>query len=230
VQTAGCSLTAQQPLNNVVRVTIQALAAVLGGTQSLHTNSMDETLALPSEQAVTVALRTQQVIAEESGVANTVDPLGGSWFVERLTSEIEEAALEYIRKIDEMGGMIKAIEAGFPQREIADAAYVYQRQVDSGEKTVVGVNKHVMEDSHDIPLLRVSREVERAQRERVGAVRAARDERAVRERLDGLVAAAREGSNTFPHVLSAVKALATVGEICGALKPVFGEYREAPAF
>jgi methylmalonyl-CoA mutase N-terminal domain/subunit len=231
VQTAGCSLTAQQPINNVVRVTIQALAAVLGGTQSLHTNSMDETLSLPTEQAVTVALRTQQIIAEESGVTNSVDPLGGSWLVEKMTNEMEAAALDYIRRIDEMGGMIKAIENGFPQREIAEAAFVYQRQVDAKEKVVVGVNKYKMDDDEiPIELHRVSKEVETRQVARVRSVRASRDERRVRAELEGLAQAAARGQNTFPHVLDAVRAKATVGEVCDCLKPVFGEYKEAPVF
>jgi methylmalonyl-CoA mutase, N-terminal domain len=231
VQTAGCSLTAQQPLNNIVRVTIQALAAVLGGTQSLHTNSMDETLSLPTEQAVTVALRTQQIIAEESGVTNTIDPLGGSWLVEKMTNEMEAAALQYIRRIDEMGGMVKAIEAGFPQREIAEAAFVYQRQVDAREKIVVGVNKHVMEES-DLPIdvHRVSPEVESRQVARVRAVRSRRDEARVRGCLEALAAAASKGEGTFPHILDAVRALATVGEVCDSLKPVYGEYKETPVF
>ena len=231
VQTAGCSLTAQQPLNNIVRVTIQALAAVLGGTQSLHTNSMDETLALPSEHAVTVALRTQQIIAEESGVTGSVDPLGGSWLVERLTDEMEAGALDYIRRIEEMGGMIKAIENGFPQREIAEAAFVYQRQVDSGEKTVVGVNKYRMENEPDaMDLHRVSRDVESEQKARLAACRRKRDEKSVREAIEKLVAAARSGAGTFPLILEAVRREATVGEICESLKPVYGEYREAPVF
>jgi methylmalonyl-CoA mutase N-terminal domain/subunit len=232
VQTAGCSLTAQQPLNNVVRVTIQAMAAVLGGCQSLHTNSLDETLSLPTEKAVTVALRTQQIIAEESGVANTVDPLGGSWYVERLTDEMEAGALEYIAKIEDMGGMIRAIDSGFPQKEIADAAFTYQRQVDSGEKVVVGVNKYQMpeEGDHHVDVHRVSREVEVVQRQRVADARRTRDGGAVSRALDGLASAARAGKNTFPHVLEAVRAEATVGEICDSLKAVFGEYRESPVF
>ena len=231
VQTAGCSLTAQQPLNNIVRVTIQALAAVLGGTQSLHTNSMDETLSLPTENAVTVALRTQQIIAEESGVTNTIDPLGGSWLVEKMTNDMEAAALDYIRRIDEMGGMIQAIEAGFPQREIAEAAFVYQRQVDSREKSVVGVNKHRMEES-DVPIEvhRVSPEVETRQVARVRDVRARRDEGRVRLCIEALHAAAKRGENTFPHILDAVRASATVGEVCDSLKPVYGEYKETPVF
>ncbi len=231
VQTAGCTLTAQQPLNNIVRVTLQALSAVLGGTQSLHTNSMDETLSLPTEQAVTVALRTQQIIAEESGVTNTVDPLGGSWFVEKLTNDMEAVALDYIRRIDEMGGMIKAIEAGFPQREIAEAAFTYQRQVDSCEKIVVGVNKYAMEETGSpIEVHRVSPEVETQQVARVRELRGRRDEARVQATLDALLAAARAGENTFPRILEAVRALATVGEICDSLKPVLGVYAEVPVF
>jgi methylmalonyl-CoA mutase N-terminal domain/subunit len=230
VQTAGCSLTAQQPYNNVVRVTIQALAAVLGGTQSLHTNSLDETLALPSEEAVRIALRTQQILAEEAGVDNTVDPLAGSYFIESLTNEMEEAAMEYIGRIDEMGGIIPAIEAGFPQREIADAAYTYQRQIDSGEKTVVGVNRYLQEDEPPLEILRISREVEERQRARLQRVREERDQGAVDEILGKLGEACSGSENTFPVILEAVRRYASVGEICGAMKEVFGEYREAPVF
>jgi methylmalonyl-CoA mutase N-terminal domain/subunit len=231
VQTAGCSLTAQQPINNVVRVTVQALAAVLGGTQSLHTNSLDETLALPSEKAVTIALRTQQILAEESGVAGTVDPLAGSYFVERLTNEIEAEAMAYIDKIDEMGGMVKAIEEGFPQRELGEASYTYQRQIETGEKTVVGVNKYAMDDDgHEVDILKVHPEVETRQVERLKKVKAERDEAALDTALAGLVNAAEKGENTFPHILAAVKAHGAVGEICDALKPVYGTYREVPVF
>jgi len=231
VQTAGCSLTAQQPLNNVARVTVQALAAVLGGCQSLHTNSLDETLSLPTEKAVTVALRTQQIIAEESGVTNTVDPLGGSWFVERLTNEMEAAALDYIRRIDEMGGMIAAIENGFPMKEIAEASYLYQQQLDSCEKTMVGMNRYQMaEEDVPVELHAIAPDVEKRQVERVRRVRAQRDQGRVDEALAALVTAAKEGRNTFPQVLEAVRRHATVGEICDSLKPVFGEYREAPVF
>jgi len=226
VQTAGCSLTAQQPINNVVRVTIQALAAALGGTQSLHTNSLDETLALPSEDSVRIALRTQQIIAEESGVANTVDPLGGSYFVESLTDRMEEAALEYIRKIEAMGGMVSAIERGFPQREIAEAAYRYQRQLDSGEKTLVGVNKHTEGSGPPPPLLRIDHEVERAQLDRLRRVRRERDQGRHARSLAALETAARSDENVVPHVFEAVRAYASVQEISDALKNVFGTYRE----
>src|SRR5262245_9661956 len=224
VQTAGCSLTAQQPYNNIVRVTVQALAAVLGGTQSLHTNSMDETLALPTESAVTTALRTQQILAEESGVAGTADPLGGSYFVEDLTRVMEQGARDYIRRIDEMGGIVSAIEAGFPQREIAEASYHYQMQVDRAEKTIVGVNKYVTEDAeeHRIPTLKIDMAVERDQIDRLTSLRRERDAARVERALSRLVEAARTSDSLMPHILEAVKAYATVGEICGRLKTVFG--------
>jgi methylmalonyl-CoA mutase N-terminal domain/subunit len=230
VQTAGCSLTAQQPMNNVVRVTIQALAAVLGGCQSLHTDSMDEVLCLPSEQAVTVALRTQQIIAEESGVANTIDPLAGSYFVEALTLEVESKALEYIRKIDAMGGIIKAIEAGFPQREIAEAAYIYQKQIEEGRKVVVGMNKYVMPKEAPISLLRIPHEVETRQLERLAEVKRTRDGKTVAATLHALTAAARGPGNLMPPILDCVRAYCTVEEISGAMKEVFGEYREESIF
>jgi methylmalonyl-CoA mutase N-terminal domain/subunit len=225
-QTAGCSLTAQQPYNNVVRVTVQALAAVLGGTQSLHTNSLDETLALPSEEAVTIALRTQQILAEESGVTNTVDPLGGSYFVEALTDRMEREATAYIDRIDSMGGMIPAIEAGFPQKEIADASYHYQRQVDGGEKTVVGVNRYRGDTSFRPELLRIGEEIEREQLERLSRVRGRRDAAKLRSDLDALGRAAETGENLMPFILEAVRDYGTVGEICQALVPAFGTYRE----
>jgi methylmalonyl-CoA mutase N-terminal domain/subunit len=227
VQTAGCSLTAQQPLNNVVRVAIQALAGVLGGTQSLHTNSMDETLALPSEQAVRLALRTQQIIAEESGVTNTIDPLAGSYFVEALTDRMEVDAADYIRRIDEMGGMIKAIEQGFPQKEIAEAAYHYQLQIDDGDKTVVGVNRYTEGDDHAVDLLRIGPEVERSQLERLRRTRAERDPARFEGALCDLEAAARSNENLMPHILDAVRAYGSVQEICDTLKKVFGVYRES---
>ncbi|PYS97548.1 MAG: methylmalonyl-CoA mutase [Acidobacteria bacterium] len=226
VQTAGCSLTAQQPHNNVVRVTLQALAAVLGGTQSLHTNALDETLALPTEDSARLALRTQQILAEESGVANTIDPLAGSYFVESLTDRMEEEAWDYIRRIDAMGGIVKAIEQGFPQREIAEASYRYQRQVDEGEKTVVGVNRYTEGDAAKIPLLRIGPEVERAQVEGLGRVRATRDAARHARALRDLQATARSRDNLMPAILGAVKAHASVGEICDALRPIFGVYRE----
>ncbi|RMG44807.1 MAG: methylmalonyl-CoA mutase [Acidobacteria bacterium] len=228
-QTAGCSLQAQQPLVNIVRVTIQALAAVMGGTQSLHTDSYDETLCLPTERAVRIALRTQQVIAEESGVANVVDPLGGSYLVEHLTDRMEREALEYLRRIEEMGGIVAAIERGFPQKEIADAAFRYQQQVDRGEKTIVGVNKYVIppEEDQKIELLRIPPEVEERQKARLAEVKRRRDSQAVREALDRLERACREDENTFPHILEAVRRYATVGEICDTMKKVFGVYEEA---
>lgn len=226
VQTAGCSLTAQQPLNNIVRVTIQALAGVLGGCQSLHTDSMDETLCLPSEQAVTVALRTQQIIAEESGVVNTIDPLAGSYFVESLTNRMENDALTYIDKIEDMGGIIKAIEEGFPQREIAEAAYRYQKQIESGDKTIVGLNKYVMEEEAPIPLLKISPEVERLQLERLAQVKRTRDGKAVVSTLKALETAARGHDNLMPAILDCVRAYCSVQEIGDAMKEVFGEYQE----
>lgn len=231
-QTAGCSLTEQQPLNNIIRVTIQALAAVLGGTQSLHTNSYDEALALPSEEAVRIALRTQQIIAYESGVADTIDPLAGSYFVEALTNEIERAALDYMKKIEEMGrgsileGVFVGIENGFFQREIAQAAYEYQKQVESGEQIIVGVNKYVMDRDERVNILRVDPEVQRRQIERLNRVRAERDNRAVKRALSRLEEAARGHENTMPYILEAVKAYASVGEVMEVLKRVHGAYRE----
>lgn len=228
-QTAGCSLTAQQPWNNVVRVALQALAAVLGGTQSLHTNSMDETLALPSEQAVLIALRTQQIIAEETGVPNFIDPLGGSYAVEALTDRIEAEAWEYIRRIDELGGIVRAIELGFPQKEIADAAYRYQQQLERGEKIIVGVNKYVMKEEPPIEVLRIPPEVERKQVARVRERKAARNPETVRRALDAVRRAAREGSNLMPPILDAVKQEVTVGEISDVFREVFGVYQD-PAY
>jgi methylmalonyl-CoA mutase N-terminal domain/subunit len=225
-QTAGCSLTAQQPLNNVVRVTIQALAGVLGGVQSLHTNSLDETLALPSEQAVLVALRTQQIIAEESGVGNTVDPLGGSYAIETLTDRIEADAWAYLRAIDARGGVIPAIEQGYQQREIADAAYRYQNQVDRGEKTIVGVNAHRVEREEIPEILRVSEEVEEEQRARVLAGKRQRDAGQARARLAAVHRACETGANLMPALVEAVKAGCTVGEISDVYREVFGVYRD----
>lgn len=225
-QTAGVSLTAQQPLNNVVRTAIQALAAVLGGTQSLHTNSLDETYALPTEEAVTVALRTQQVLAYESGVANTVDPLGGSYFVEALTNEMEEGGWRYIRKIDELGGMVNAIEVAYPMREIADASYHYQQQVERKEKIIVGVNEFTSEEPQPIPILKIDPDVERRQVYRVQRIRAERDNAAVRARLAELRRTAESGGNTMYPIVEAVKAHATLGEICDVFRAVWGEYRE----
>lgn len=228
-QTAGCSLTAQQPLNNVVRVAIQALAAVLGGTQSLHTNSMDETLALPSEQAVLVALRTQQIIAEETGVVNFIDPLGGSYAVEALTNQIEAEAWDYIRRIDELGGIIRAIELGFPQKEISEAAYRYQQQLEKGEKVMVGVNKYQVQEEPPIEVLRIPPEVERKQIERVRQRKAARNQVAVAAALEKVRRAAREGTNLMPPIIEAVKQEVTVGEISDVFREVFGVYRD-PAY
>jgi methylmalonyl-CoA mutase N-terminal domain/subunit len=225
-QTAGCSLTAQQPVNNVVRVTIQALAAVLGGTQSLHTNSLDETLALPSEESVRIALRTQQIVAEESGVTNTVDPLGGSYFVEALTTKMEQDALELIARIDALGGMVPAIEQGFPQREIAEAAYRYQRQLDTGEKTLVGVNRYTEGNGPPPALLKIDTEVEHGQKSRLAAVKQRRDRARYAQAMERLATASRGPEPLMPLVLDAVRAYASVQEICDALKPAFGTYRE----
>jgi methylmalonyl-CoA mutase N-terminal domain/subunit len=225
-QTAGCSLTAQQPYNNVVRVALQGLAGVLGGTQSLHTNSLDETLALPSEEAVTLALRTQQIIAEESGVTNTVDPLAGSYFVEALTDRMEREALDYVDRIDAMGGMIAAVERGFPQKEIADAAYHYQRQLDAGTKTVVGVNRYAMVDNARPELLRIGPEVEAEQLANLKRLRERRDDARLRHDLERLRVAAQQGDNLIPLLLQCVRDYGTVQEISGALVPVFGTYRE----
>jgi methylmalonyl-CoA mutase N-terminal domain/subunit len=229
-QTAGASLTAQQPLNNVARVTIQALAAVLGGTQSLHTNSMDETLALPTEESVTVALRTQQIIAEESGVVNTIDPFGGSYVMESLTDRIETEAFEYIKKIDDMGGIFRAIESGYPQKEIADAAYKYQRELDAGVKTIVGVNKYNTEGEVTIPTLKIEKEVETGQIEKLRELKRKRNNKAVQERLSGIVTAARNGDNLMPSIIDAVREYATLGEICGIFREVYGVYRDPGYF
>jgi len=225
-QTAGASLTAQQPLNNVVRVTVQALAGVLGGVQSLHTNSLDETLALPSEQAAMVALRTQQILAEESGVANVVDPLGGSWAVEALTDRMEREARAYIDRIDELGGMIRAIEVGYPQKEIAEAAWVYQRQIDQGEKTVVGVNRYQVSEERPPELLRVPLEVETQQADRVRRVKRERNATAAREALGRVRDAAISGENLMPPLVAAVKARCTLGEISDLYRESFGQYRD----
>lgn len=224
-QTAGCTLTAQQPHNNIVRVAYQALAAVLGGTQSLHTNSMDEALALPTEEAVQIALRTQQILAHELGVTDTVDPLGGSFYVERLTSEIEERAMDYIRRIDEMGGSTRAIELGFIQREIQEAAYAYQKEVESGERVVVGVNRFQVQEPPFKGILRVDPAVRERQVSRLEEIRKKRDSSRVARTLDELADAARGTANLMPHILEAVRAQATLGEICGVLREVFGEYQ-----
>jgi methylmalonyl-CoA mutase N-terminal domain/subunit len=231
-QTAGVSLTAQQPLNNIVRTTVEALAAVLGGTQSLHTNSYDEALALPTEEAVRIALRTQQILAEETGVTNTIDPLGGSYFVEALTDRMEHLCYEYFRKIDQLGGMVEAVKQGFPQREIADAAFELQRAIDAGRRTVVGVNRYTEGNEHDrIAILRIDPELERKQIERVRAARAARDGRRVEVALKRVRAdAAQPRCNLMPALLEAARAGATEGEIVAALQQVWGDYREQPTF
>jgi methylmalonyl-CoA mutase N-terminal domain/subunit len=230
-QTAGVSLTAQQPLNNIVRTAIEALAGVLGGTQSLHTNSFDEALALPTEQAVRVALRTQQIIAEETGVANSIDPLGGSYLVEALTDRMEEQAYEYFEKIDALGGMVEAVKRGFPQREIADAAFRYQQEVEAGERRVVGVNAYTEGDDLSTPILRIDPQLEGQQIRRVEAVRARRDSDAVARTLDTLIQAARDpDENLMPVLIEAARMEATEGEIVEALQTVFGSYTEAPVF
>jgi methylmalonyl-CoA mutase N-terminal domain/subunit len=229
-QTAGVSATAQQPLNNVARVAIQALAAVLGGAQSLHTNSYDETWALPTEDAVTVALRTQQIIAEETGVTLTVDPLGGSYYLEKLTDQMEAAATDYITRIDAMGGMIRAIDNGFPQKEIADAAYRYQLMEDRGQKVTVGVNKYVMREDKPINYLRIDEAVETEQIERVGRFKASRDMAKVERRLKQLADACRNGRNVMPVLVDAVKDYASLGEISDVYREVFGLYREPIIF
>jgi methylmalonyl-CoA mutase N-terminal domain/subunit len=228
-QTAGCSLTAQQPYNNIVRTTTQALAAVLGGTQSLHTNALDETLALPSEFAATIALRTQQILADEIGVTNTIDPLAGSYFVESLTKLMEEKAWEYINKIDDMGGILAAIDKGFPQMEIADAAYHYQQQIDRKEKVVVGVNKYVVEEKAPPETLRIDEAVEERQNARLQKVKKERDNRRVVQILKDLRAASRTDKNLMPYVIEAVREYATEQEICDVWRDVFGEYRD-PGF
>jgi methylmalonyl-CoA mutase N-terminal domain/subunit len=225
-QTAGCSLTWQQPYNNVVRTALQAMAAVLGGCQSLHTNSLDEAYALPSEHAVTIALRTQQVLAYETGVAAAPDPLGGSYFVEKLTAETEAAANEYIRKIDEMGGMIGAIEAGFPQSEIAQASYRYQREIEEGERVIVGVNRF-QSDDQPIELLQIDETAAGHQEAKLAALKQRRDNSRVQKALDALRRAAEGTENTMPYILDAVKSYATLGEICDAFRSVFGTYQEA---
>jgi methylmalonyl-CoA mutase, N-terminal domain len=230
-QTAGVSLTAQQPLNNIVRTAIEALAGVLGGTQSLHTNSYDEALALPSEEAVRIALRTQQVIAHETGVANTIDPLGGAYFVEALTDQLEQQAYDYFHRIDEIGGMVEAVKAGFPQREIADAAYEHQREIDRGERIIVGVNDYRESGDGELDILRIDPALEGKQIGRVQAVRARRDSAAVESALADLrTAAADERHNLMPNLLACARVHATEGEIVEALQRVFGTYTETPVF
>ncbi|HYK04188.1 MAG TPA: methylmalonyl-CoA mutase family protein [Thermoanaerobaculia bacterium] len=230
-QTAGASLTGQQPYNNIVRVTIQALAAVMGGTQSLHTNSLDETLALPTENAARIALRTQQIIAHESGVINTVDPLGGSYFIEELTDRMEKGCFEYFEKIDQFGGMVEAVEAGFPQREIWDASYAFQRSVDSAEKVVVGVNAFRMEKEDPYDILYIDESASTEQLASLQKIRAERDQQQVQDALQALRnAASDESVNTMPFIIDAVRVYATVGEISDALRDVFGTYQEPALF
>jgi methylmalonyl-CoA mutase N-terminal domain/subunit len=229
-QTAGCSLTAQQPVNNVVRTAIQALAAVLGGTQSLHTNALDETLALPTEENARIALRTQQILAHESGVINTIDPLGGSWFVEETTQRMVDGSFDYFRRIDELGGMVEAIEAGFPQREIMDAAFAYQRAVEDDEKLIVGVNAFQVENEPPVETLYIPDELADHQIAGLDAVRARRDAGAVARALDALKKGAAGDSNTMPLMLDCVRAYCTVGEISDALRDVFGTYEEPAVF
>jgi len=226
-QTAGCSLTAQQPYNNIVRVAIQALAAVLGGTQSLHTNSLDETLALPTEHASRIALRTQQIIARESGITNTADPLAGSYFLERLTLDMEKGCWEYFDRLDAMGGMVAAIENGFPQREIQDASYEYQKAIERKEKIIVGVNEFVMENEAPIDILLIDESVTKRQVEQLQKLRQTRDNNRVRQTLEALRQAATGNSaNMMPYILDCVRAYATLGEICDALRSVYGVYEE----
>jgi methylmalonyl-CoA mutase, N-terminal domain len=230
-QTAGCSLTAQQPENNIVRTAYEALAAVLGGTQSLHTNSMDETWALPSEKAAKVALRTQQVLAEEIGVANVVDPLGGSYFVEWLTDKVQEKAETYFHRIDDLGGMIPAIEQGFPQREIAGAAYRYQQEIDRRERLIVGVNEYIDEDEKlEIPILKITDEMVNRQIGNLQALRVRRDNAKVEDKLAALRAAAEGTENLMPHFINCAHAYVTLGEMVGVLREVFGEYVETAVF
>jgi methylmalonyl-CoA mutase N-terminal domain/subunit len=225
-QTAGASLTAQQPINNVVRVAIQALAGVMGGVQSLHTNSMDETLALPTENAVMVALRTQQIIAEETGVTNTIDPLGGSFAIEALTDKMEAEAMAYIRKIDEMGGMLKAIDTGYPQREIAEAAFAYQRQLEKNEKVVVGVNKYSIPEEIPIATLKIEKELEERQIQRVRKVKRERNSTSVKDALKRVAEACRSGENLMPPICEAVRHNASVGEISDIFRAEFGVYTD----
>jgi methylmalonyl-CoA mutase N-terminal domain/subunit len=228
-QTAGVSLTAQQPYNNVVRTALQALGAVLGGTNSLHTNSLDEALALPTAEAATLALRTQQVIAHESGVTNIVDPLGGSYFVERLTLDMEEGAYKYFDTIDRLGGMVAAIEQGYPQREIAESSYRFQQAVEKREKLIVGVNAYVEENEPPHPILYIDEAAAESQLARLEAVKASRDAARVARALDALRLAARGTENTMYPLIECVRAYATVGEMCNALRDEWGEYEEVPS-
>ncbi|TFG33947.1 methylmalonyl-CoA mutase [Candidatus Thorarchaeota archaeon] len=230
-QTAGCSLTAQQPMINIVRTAYQALAAVLGGTQSLHTNSMDEALCLPTEEAVRVALRTQQILAHESGVANTIDPLAGSYYIEALTNDMEEEAYKYFEKVDALGGVVAAIEKGFFQREIAEASYRYQKEIDDGKRIIVGVNDYVLEGEQiTIPVLKIDEEAERRQIARTQKIRKERDNTKVAEALDGLRKASEGEENVMPHIVNAVKAYATIGEIFQVWRDLWGEWDEPKIF
>ena len=229
-QTAGCSLTAQQAENNIVRTAYEALSAVLGGTQSLHTNSMDEVLALPTEKSVRIALRTQQIIAEETGVANTIDPLAGSYFVEALTNEMEAEAEKYFERIDQFGGVLEAIDEGFFQQEIADAAYRYQREIETNERIIVGLNGFTIDENPDVELLKIDPQIELEQKKRVGRVRETRDHILCTNRLDDLRKKASSNDNLIPYILDAVRAYATEGEIIQVLREVFGEYKEKPIF
>jgi len=227
-QTAGSTLTAQQPENNIVRVAVQAMSAALGGTQSLHTNSMDEALALPTEKSVRTALRTQQILAHENGAGDVIDPMGGSWYVESLTDQIEEKAMEYIQRIDDMGGMLKAIEMGFVQREIQESAYKYQKSIEKQDQIIVGVNKfQVEEHGGDVDLLRIDEQVEKGQVAKLKQVKEERDNEAVRFRLTELKTAAEGTENLVPKILDAVKVYASLGEISNVLRDVYGEYVES---
>jgi len=229
-QTAGVSLTAQQPYNNVARVALQALAAVLGGTQSLHTNSLDETYALPTEDAVTIALRTQQLVAHESGVANTIDPLGGSYFVEWLTNRLEQEALDYIRRIDEMGGMVRAVEKGYPQREIARSAYEFERKLNEGERVMVGMNEFVQDEPDRIPTLKIDEVVQQKQVEALAKVKAGRSRVDVEKALEGVRRAAKGDQNLMPPIVEAARVYCTEQEICDVLREVFGTYSDPAEF
>jgi len=230
-QTAGCSLTAQQPENNIVRTAFQALAAVMGGTQSLHTNSMDETYALPTEKAARIALRTQQLIAQESGVANTIDPLAGSYYVESLTDKMERGAYEYFEQIEKLGGVVKAIEAGYLQKEIADSSKRYQREIETGERVMVGVNDLVLEGEEiEIPLLKIDPRIEQEQRDKLRALREARDNDKVRRNLEALAEASRGTDNVMPKIVECARSLATQGEICDVFREVYGHWEEPKIF
>jgi methylmalonyl-CoA mutase N-terminal domain/subunit len=229
-QTAGCSLTAQQPFNNVVRTAVEALAAVLGGTQSLHTNAFDEVHAIPTEEAATIALRTQQILAEETGVANTIDPLGGSYLIESLTDEMEQEAYAYIQKIDDMGGMLKAIERNYPQMEIADAAYKFQREFDEANRTMVGVNKYVTEEEMPVDIYHVDEALEERQIARTLEVKNTRDQKRVEASLERLGEACVNGENVMPHLIDAAAAYATEQEMCDVFRSVFGVYRDPGTF